>query len=100
MGVWISGQPKFSGFFGPTLNVQIGFDPAYQPETGEKPHLANTQYHALVDTGAAISCIDNSAATALQLPVIDEGMISGASGANLVNIYLAQIYIPAFNFTE
>jgi len=86
--------------FGPTLQVQIGFDPVYQPETGKNPNLPNTQYHALVDTGASISCIDSSVATALKLPVIDEGMISGVSGSSVVNIYLAQIYIPVFNFTQ
>lgn len=103
MPEWECGFPENQNalvLFGPTLQSQIGFDLDYQPETGNPPNLPDKKYHALVDTGAAISCIDNSVASALRLPVIDEGMISGVSGRNKVNIYLAQIYIPVFNFTQ
>ncbi len=100
---WECGFPDNQNYlihFGPTIQVQIGFDPVYQPETSKTPNLPNAQYHALIDTGASISCIDNSVAASIKLPVIDEGSVSGISGVNIVNIYLAQIYIPAFGFTQ
>ena len=46
--------------YGPTLFVQIGFDPIYQPNSENNPDLPTTIYPALVDTGATDSCIDSS----------------------------------------
>ena len=44
--------------YGPTLIVQIGFDPTYDPAKSTIPNLPTDHHHALVDTGATISCID------------------------------------------
>lgn len=85
-------QPDSLVQFGPTLQVRIGFDPAYRD--GHTPNLANTEYHALVDTGASESCIDSSIATTVDLPIIDRQKVSGAHGSAEVNIHLAQIFIP------
>ena len=58
--------------YGPTLLVDIGFDPTYNPQTSKAPPTTGIQQvAAVVDTGAAISCIDKSLATRLGLPVVD-----------------------------
>jgi predicted aspartyl protease len=85
--------------FGPTLFADIGFDPAYRPHTRQPPtpSIENTQ--ALVDTGAAESCIDNLLAAELNLPIINRRSISGAHGSHPTNIYLAQVHVPSLQFT-
>ena len=84
---------------GPTIDVQIGFDPAYRPNLGLSAALPTTLYSALVDTGALESCIDAELASALQLIVVDHRWISGAGGPVEVNIYSAQIVIPSLSAT-
>jgi hypothetical protein len=54
---------------------------------------------ALIDTGAAISCIDDYLARSLDLPVIDHGTVSGIAGATPVNFYLALVYVPDLDDT-
>ncbi len=53
--------PTLLTVYGPTLYVDIGFDPAYRPDAS--PHTTPVpglkDIEALVDTGATISCIDN-----------------------------------------
>ena len=80
--------------YGPTIAVEIGFDSNFQAGTGNRPLLRAGPLPALVDTGAAESCIDSALAVTLQLPVVDRQQISGVGGAVEVNVYLAQIYIP------
>jgi hypothetical protein len=84
---------------GPTLLVDIGFDPAYDPAAPTRPTLTETKLWALVDTGATESCIDSDLATKLGLPVVDRRRIGGVSGLKEVNMYLAHIHIPTLNFT-
>ena len=86
---------------GPTLYVDIGFDPQYDPSApiSIKPQLAATQLWALVDTGAAQSCIDNDLATKLALPIVDRRHVGGIGGLQEVNMYLAHIHVPALAFT-
>lgn len=83
--------------YGPSLLVQIGFDPNYR--RGLKPVLASPGYQALIDTGASETCIDSSVARSLNLPVVDVVDISGIHGSAHVNIHLAQVYVPGLNFT-
>ena len=78
--------------YGPTLQVKIGFDPGSLE--GGPPNLPDTDYHALVDTGARESCIDSSIAANLNLPIIDRQRVAGVHGAGEVNVHLAQILIP------
>ncbi len=85
--------------FGPTLFVQIGFDPAYTPDVSPCPSLPQLELPALVDTGASESCIDSALAQKLELPAVDTGYISGVQGASETVIYLAQIYVPRLNWT-
>ena len=85
--------------FGPTLRVRIGLDPAFRPGRRVPPTLPPDQFPALVDTGAAESCIDNDLATTLRLPVVDRKEIAGAHGSAEVNMYFGQIHVPRLRFT-
>lgn len=89
------------GLIGPTLYVDIGFDPGYKPGAGpETPPVAGIkQIWALVDTGAQECCIDAQLAVSLGLPVVDQKQVCGSAGAHTVSIYLAQIHVPALTFT-
>jgi hypothetical protein len=86
---------------GPTLFVQIGFDPTFDPLAVPPgaPNLPTNVVQALVDSGATESCIDSTIATALNLPIIDRRSVSGVHGTGEVNMHLAHIHIPALNFT-
>ena len=84
---------------GPTLFVDIGFDPNFKPADGGPPTPGIKGVQALVDTGATESCIDNLLAATLNLPVMDRRQISGVGGKHFVNMYLAQIHAPGLNFT-
>lgn len=86
-------------FFGPTLFVDIGFDPAFDVKSGKAPNLAMKNVGALVDTGATESCIDSSLAMSLTLPVVNRMEVSGVHGRKEVNVYLAQIHVPSLPFT-
>jgi len=85
--------------YGPTLFVNIGFDPKYDPKAPSVPTPGITGIYALVDTGASQSCIDSMLATQLGLPVVDKITIAGVSGGQEVNVHLAQVHVPALNWT-
>ena len=97
-GTGVSG-PELLTQLGPTLLVNIGFDPAYQNSQTTPPTPGITDVSALVDTGASESCIDNLLASQLNLPVVDRREISGAGGRHEVNVYLAQINVPSLAST-
>jgi hypothetical protein len=84
---------------GPTLSVDIGFDPDYVAGSGKQPKTSVTGCHAIVDTGAIISCIDSALAATLQLPIVDRQKVSGVGGLHEVNMHLAQVYVPDLLFT-
>ncbi|MDE2142736.1 MAG: hypothetical protein KGJ84_10025 [Elusimicrobia bacterium] len=50
-----------------------------------------------MDTGAGESCIDAMLATQLGLPIVDQQVIGGVGGRHTVNVYLAQVRVPALN---
>ena len=86
--------------YGPTLKVDIGFDPAYSHKNiGQIPIHGLRGISALVDTGATESCIDSRLASQLNLPIVDRRQISGAHGSGEVNIHLAQVHVVALNST-
>ena len=85
--------------YGPTLSVEIGFDPLFQPGLSRRPELPSEQWSALVDTGALASCIDAALAAELGLPLFTRGNISGVGGVSEIQYHLAQIYIPSLNWT-
>jgi hypothetical protein len=75
--------------WGPTLLVDIGFDPNYKSESPfVVPKAGISGIHALVDTGAGESCIDSLLAGQLNLPIVDRRPISGVHGTLLVNMVL------------
>lgn len=93
----ISGQ-ELLVTYGPTLAVEIGFDPGF-PDDKPRPDLPANQIRALVDTGATHSCIDSDLALELGLPIVEREYIAGVHGVAPVNMHLAQIYIPALDHT-
>ena len=80
--------------FGPTIQVQIGFDPSWHPTNNSVPTFSSNTYPALIDTGATESCIDSQIAVNLELPDFDEWHVSGVHGSDKVNVHVAQIHIP------
>ena len=84
---------------GPTLEVDIGFDPAFSPDAGGSPALGMRGVHALVDTGSTTNCIDSQLAMTLGLPIVDQALVAGVSGAKSVNMHLAHIHVPSLNET-
>jgi len=95
-----SGQELLTTW-GPTLFVDIGFDPNYNPSGAplQVPVSGITGVRALVDAGASESCIDAILAAQLNLPIIDKRLISGVGGSHSVNIYMAQVHVPSLAFT-
>lgn len=85
--------------YGPTLKVDIGFDPAYTATSVGAPIAAIKDVEALVDTGATESCIDSLLASQLNLPIVDRRMVSGVHGSKEVSIHLAQIHVPSLGRT-
>ena len=88
-------------FRGPTVFVDIGFDPAIFGQAlpqlpGATSPLAvpAVQVPALIDTGASESSIDEQLAQQLQLPLIDQEQVSGIGGTITLNIYLGHVVIP------
>src|ERR1700730_4799906 len=81
--------------YGPTLSVDIGFDPDYQVTQTTPPKPGMTGISALVDTGAGESCIDSALAVQLNLPIVDKRIVSGVHGSQEVNMHLAQVSIPS-----
>jgi hypothetical protein len=89
---------------GPTVQVEIGFDPAtYTALSGAPPPVmlpTGTMatppqiVPALIDTGAQQSMIDEDLAVQLALPLINRQPVSGVSGQHIANVYLAHLLIP------
>ena len=85
---------------GPTLRVQIGFDPNFRRGESSRPSLPPDPVSAIVDTGAADNYIDTTLAEERELPILeDRQTITGAVGSDEVNTYDAQIYIPDLEYT-
>lgn len=84
---------------GPTLMVQIGFDPSFRSENLMHPNLPQRQYPALVDTGATESCIDSALARDLGLPIVDRKVVAGIQGESEFNVHIAQIHISDLDYT-
>jgi len=85
--------------YGPTLLVDVGFDPNYRHTSGAVPVAGMKAIHALVDTGATECCIDALLAAQLNLPKVDKRAVAGVHGAHEVEIVLAQVHVPALTFT-
>ena len=84
---------------GPYVWVQVGFDPTYNPDEDVMSGFAGREYLALIDTGATESCVDDTLARALELPVVDSRSIVGIHGPRLTPSYNAQFHIPSIGVT-
>jgi Aspartyl protease len=85
---------------GPSLAVNVGFDPAYDAKNPTGPPAPGvTGLWALVDTGATECCIDSQLAARLCLPIVDKRKVAGIGGQSDVDVHLAQVYVPALGFT-
>ena len=93
-----SGSEQLASY-GPTLMVDIGFDPAYKSASVSVPIPGIQGIAALVDTGAAECCIDSMLAAQLNLPVVDQRPIAGIHGRQEINMHLAQVHVPSLSFT-
>ncbi len=91
-------NPVLLQVHGPTISVQVGFDPDFLPD-GDPPSLPQSSVPSLIDTGASISCIDSQLAEELTLPIIGRAQVAGAHGPGEVNEYLAHIYVPVLGIT-
>ena len=97
-------NPEQSGqqllvLYGPTLLVEIGFDPDFENSDAERPNISDDLLPALVDTGATENCIDANLADTLGLLRFDRDDIAGIGGITKVDYYLAHIYVPSLNIT-
>ena len=100
-------RPGLSGrrslaLYGPTLLVEIGFDPDFEDSDAKRPNIAPDLLPALVDTGATESCIDADYAHSLGLLTFnrdDDSVVMGIGGVTPLDHYLAQIYVPALDET-
>jgi len=82
---------------GPTILVRIN---SY-PGPGIAPAgSAAQQIPALIDTGASLNCLDEILAQQLQLQVVDQLTAGGIAGPAKLNVYLAQITVPALNLNQ
>ncbi len=92
---------------GPTLQVVVSRAPV-SPQGAPPSGLAVGQpvqsppaspmmrvVQGLVDTGAVESCIDSALALAMQLPVVDRVLVSGAAGPSLHDVYAAIVLVPS-----
>lgn len=84
---------------GPTLLVDVGFDPTYDPKRTNAPVSGVQGISALVDTGATECCIDNLLAASLGLPIVDRRTVAGIAGTHSVNVYLAQVHVVTIGQT-
>lgn len=92
-----NGRPDVLLLYGPTLYVEIGFDPNFRSGSEGQPNLPADLLPALVDTGASESCIDSALAMKLNLPIVNRMDIAGPQGVSTVNMHLAQIYVPTLH---
>jgi predicted aspartyl protease len=90
---------EFLVAYGPTLVVNVGFDPDFKEANPTVPKIGTTKFAALVDTGATECAIDSLLAAQLNLPVVDRRKVAGIGGAHEVNVHLAQVFVVSLGFT-
>ena len=84
---------------GPTLLVEIGFDPAFEESEVDRPDIPDDLLPALVDTGATESCVDARLARELNMPLVGRRTVSGIGGDTQVDYFLGQIYVAGLGQT-
>jgi hypothetical protein len=104
-GLPIAGAADALERLGPTIHVEIGFNPmTFATLAGVAPPPAVPQgaplippqlVPALIDTGAQQSMIDEALAVQLALPLVNQQPVAGVGGQHVANVYLAHIFIPS-----
>lgn len=84
--------------FGPTIAVELGYDPQYRHTAKVRPNIPKYEHLALVDTGAGSCCIDAKLAATLGLQVVDRRPIGGVHGQQPANFHIAQMCVPSIQF--
>lgn len=80
---------------GPTVLIDVGFDVGFKyGVTIGEPSSTARQIPALIDAGAAESCIDDQFALSIGLPIVDKQWACGIGGSVELSVYLAHIIIP------
>jgi hypothetical protein len=79
---------------GPTVLVDVGLKS--RAAAGEPPDLPLKRVRALIDTGATGECIDEDLAQSLDLPISEQGWMSGVGGRHRTVIYT----LPALHRRE
>jgi hypothetical protein len=74
---------------GPTIQVYL------EPFAGIGSATTQT-VPALIDSGATACAIDEALAQQLQFPIVDQAKVSDPSGVRIINVFLAQLYLPPF----
>lgn len=92
-------RPELLAAHGATLPAQVGFDRRFLPGFGMRPELPTEPYQALIDTGAATTCIDSALAARLGLPVVDQKIVASPLGPGEMNLHLAQMILPGLDAT-
>lgn len=92
-------------FLGPTLQVEVGFDPdlyglQQTQQSQGAPKADPLVVPALIDTGARESAVDEDIAKQLGLPLVDVVDGSGIGGTEKFNIYLGHIRIAALGYLQ
>lgn len=82
--------------YGPTVEVVVG----HVSGDGKPSDGPSETAFALIDTGAAESCIDSDLAAQLGLPVIDRQLIAGAGGASTHDVFLGHVAIPQLEIRQ
>jgi predicted aspartyl protease len=99
---------------GPTTLVEVGFDPGLFETDPTKvraavnnlnastaPNASFRMIPALIDTGATESCVDETLANELQLPLIDRvNSVAGIGGQHELNVYLGHLRIVQLGFIQ
>ena len=82
---------------GPTTVAHVFLDTNYVPGESESPDMSGgKRVEALIDTGAALSCIDERLANSLNLPKMGPANVAGVGGSQELELRLVQIYLPEF----
>jgi predicted aspartyl protease len=94
---------------GPGIIVDIGFDLAIlaqvtagNPVSAMPPPgvLHVDRVLALIDTGATESCIDETLAQQLRLPLVNQQNTGGVGGIHVLNVYLAYVALPLLGYLQ
>lgn len=101
--------PQMLLAIGPTIAIEIGFnpdlfhsDPARVQQATAAIHAQPSQQlvQALIDTGATESAIDEQLARELNLPLIDHIHGSGIGGTEQFDVYLGYVRIAALGYIQ